>query len=49
MMRVKNLRALPVLALSLIANIAALRAQEKDAKPADKPAEAAAAVVPRFC
>jgi len=42
-MRVKNLRALPVLALSLIANIAALRAQEKDAKPADKPAEAAPA------
>jgi len=36
-----------VLALSLIANIAALRAQEKDAKPADKPAEAAPAAPPR--
>ena len=42
MMRVKNLRALPVLALSLIASIAGLRAQEKDAKPAEKPAEAGA-------
>jgi carboxypeptidase C (cathepsin A) len=43
MMRVKNLGVLPALALSLIASIAGLRAQEKDAKPADKPAEAAAA------
>jgi len=42
MIRMKNVGVLLALAFSLIASIAGLRAQEKDAKPADKPAEAAA-------
>src|SRR5580704_17796534 len=43
MIRVKNLGVLLALALALGTISASLHAQEKDAKPADKPAEAAPA------
>jgi len=44
---VKNLTVLLTLALSCIAIAAGARAQDKDAKPADKPAEAAPAAPPK--
>src|SRR5258708_636981 len=47
MIRVKNLSVLLTLALSMIAIAAGARAQDKDAKPADKPAEAAPAAPPK--
>src|SRR5882724_13086619 len=47
MIRVKNLAALLALALSMTAFSAAAYTQEKDAKPADKPAEAAPAPPPK--
>src|SRR5260370_32823957 len=47
MTRVKNLSVLLTLALSMMATVAGARAQEKDAKPAEKPAEAAPAAPPK--
>src|SRR6266436_4020245 len=47
MIRVKNLAALVALALSMTAFSAAAYTQEKDAKPAEKPAEAAPTPPPK--
>jgi carboxypeptidase C (cathepsin A) len=47
MIRVKNLSVLLALALSMTAIAAGALAQEKDAKPAEKPAEAAPAAPPK--
>src|SRR5260370_486691 len=47
MIRVKNLSVLPALALSITAIAMTARAQDKDAKPADKPADAAPAAPPK--
>src|SRR5260370_8682532 len=47
MIRVKNLSVLLALALSMTAIAAGALAQEKDAKPAEKPAEAASAAPPK--
>jgi len=47
MIRVKNLSVLLALALSMTAITAGARAQDKDAKPAEKPAETAAAAPPK--
>src|SRR6266851_9087051 len=47
MIRPRNLSALLALALSLTSIAAAAQAQEKDAKPADKPAETPAAPPPK--
>jgi len=44
MIRVKNLSVLLALALSITAIAMTARAQDKDAKPADKPADAAPAL-----
>ena len=47
MIRVKNLGALLILTLSMLAIVAGARAQDKDAKPAEKPTEAAPAAPPK--
>jgi len=47
MIRVKNLGVLLALAFSMTANVAGALAQEKDAKPADKPADATPAAPPK--
>src|SRR6267154_743395 len=47
MIRVKNLSVLLALALSITAIAMTARAQDKDAKPADKPADAAPAAPPK--
>src|SRR5260370_37803949 len=47
MIRVKNLSVLPALALSITAIAMTARAEDKDAKPADKPAETAPAAPPK--
>ncbi|HUC52687.1 MAG TPA: hypothetical protein VMR90_01490 [Candidatus Cybelea sp.] len=47
MIRVKNLSVLLTFVLPVTAIVAGARAQEKDAKPADKPAEAAPAAPPK--
>src|ERR1700704_2498121 len=47
MIRVKNLSVLLALALSMTTIATGVRAQDKDAKPAEKPAEAAAASPPK--
>src|SRR6267143_740393 len=47
MIRVKNLSVLLALALSMTATTAGARAQDKDAKPAEKPAETAADAPPK--
>src|SRR5439155_20519982 len=47
MIGAKNLSVLLALALSMTTIATAVRAQDKDAKPADKPAEAAAAAPPK--
>jgi len=47
MIRVKNLSVLLALALSMTAITGGARAQDKDAKPAEKPAETAAAAPPK--
>src|SRR5258708_16835917 len=47
MIRVKNLSVLLALALSMTATTAGARAQDKDAKPTEKPAETAAAAPPK--
>ena len=47
MTRVKSLGMLLALALSVMVIAATARAQEKDAKPADKPSETAPAAPPK--
>src|SRR5258707_11166128 len=47
MIRAKNLSVLLIVALPMTAIAATARAQEKDSKPAEKPAEAAPAAPPK--
>jgi len=47
MIRARNLSVLLALALAMTAIATGVRAQDKDAKPADKPGEAVAAAPPK--